>query len=172
MNPGIADVHTNLGVALVWKKRPEDAIAQFRKAIEIDPGFVEAHRNLGDAYYYLQGKPGEAAAEWREVLRALPDDVPALTAIAWVLATWPAASIRNGAEAIKLAERAVQKSARRNPDALDALAAAYAEAARYAEAVDTIREALAAVKEAAQTVGLKSRLAVYEQRRPYRSRQN
>ena len=51
-----------------------------------------------------------------------------------MLATNPNASVRNGIEAMALAERALQLSGGSEPAVLDALAAAYAEAGRFAEA--------------------------------------
>ncbi len=71
-----------------------------------------------------------------------PDDVALLNDTAWVLATNPNASIRNGAEAVELAERAVQLSDGREPAVLGTLAAAYAETGRFPEAVQTARKAL------------------------------
>ena len=62
---------------------------------------------------------------------------------AWMLATNPNASVRNGAEAVELAQRAVELSGGREPAILDTLAAAYAEAGRFPEAVKTAQRAAA-----------------------------
>src|ERR1019366_2797755 len=53
---------------------------------------------------------------------------------------------RNGHEAVQLAEAACHLSGRRNPSFLGTLAAAYAEASRFADAVKTMQEALALAK--------------------------
>jgi tetratricopeptide (TPR) repeat protein len=47
--PANAAAHTNLGVALRDKGRPDDAIACHKKAIELDPKYAMAHVNLGAA---------------------------------------------------------------------------------------------------------------------------
>jgi len=46
-----AEVHNYLGVTYYDKGMYDEAIAELKKAIEIDPNFAEAHYNLGAAYY-------------------------------------------------------------------------------------------------------------------------
>jgi tetratricopeptide (TPR) repeat protein len=170
-HPDSAAVHNTLGVALVWQKRADEAIAHFNKALEINPRLIEAHQNLGDALFYLQGKSAEAVAQWKEVLRAAPNHVPVLNQMAQVMATDPDASVRNGPEAVRLAERAVQLSGNREAATLDTLAAAYAEAGRFPEAVETARRAIALASEQGkqpQVEALKVKVALYEANTPYR----
>jgi Flp pilus assembly protein TadD len=104
------------------------------------------------------------------VLRLEPNNLLVLNQIAWVLATNPAASIRNGNEAVELAERAVKLSGAREPAVLDTLAAAYAEVRRFPEAAQTARRALALAPQPL-TEGLKARIALYEARTPFREKQ-
>ncbi len=102
---------------------------------------------------------------------ARPDDVALLNETAWILATNPNASIRNGAEAIELAERAAQLSDRREPAVLGTLAAAYAEAGRFPEAVQTARKALQLAAEQNKrplAESIKAKIALYEAQTPYR----
>ncbi len=174
INPGSAEIHNSLGVALAWDRRVEDAAAHFKKALELDPGFTEAHSNLGDISYYMMGNPSEALVHWREVLRAQPNHPVVLNQTARLLATCPDNSIRNGAEAVALGERAAQLSGGREPAVLDTLAAAYAENGRFSEAIETAQRALAIAAEQnkqalAQT--LKSRIALYRTRTPLRRAQ-
>jgi tetratricopeptide (TPR) repeat protein len=149
-----------------------EAIAHFEKAVAIKPDYPEAHQNLGDTLYYLQGRVPQALAHWREVLRAQPNQVLVLNQTARLLATSPEDSIRNGAEAVVLAERAVQLSGGREPVILDTLAAAYAEVGRFPEAVETARRALAGAVEANRqnlVDALKARIALYEAKNPMRA---
>jgi spermidine synthase len=91
--------------------------------------------------------------------------------MAWVLATWPEASVRNGMEAVALAERALRLSGGREPAILDTLAAAYAEAGRFPEAVETARRALTLATQQNQqplAEALKGRIALYEGRSAFR----
>jgi tetratricopeptide (TPR) repeat protein len=69
--------------------------------------------------YYSQGRAQEALAQWREALRVDPNFLPAMNEAAHALAASPNASDRNGAEAVKFAERAAQLSGARNPVYLD-----------------------------------------------------
>jgi tetratricopeptide (TPR) repeat protein len=174
LNPDSAEIHNTLGVMLVGKQRLDEAIAHFEKALEVNPRYVEARQNLGDTLYYLRGKAPEALAHWREVLRAAPNHVLVLNQTARVLATSPEASLRNGAEAVALAERAVQLSGAREPAILDTLAAAFAEAGRFPEAVETARRALALANERNDqplAEAVKARIALYEAKTPLRRAQ-
>jgi tetratricopeptide (TPR) repeat protein len=71
-----------------------------------------------------------------------PDYVEAQNNMAWVLATCPQASLRNGIKAVGLAERADQLAGGKNPVVLCTLAAAYAEAGRFPDAIETAQRAL------------------------------
>ena len=79
-----------------------------------------------------------------------PDWSLALTDLAWVLATDPSASVRNGSEAVALAERACELTHYQQPQLIGTLAAAYAEAGRFEEAVRTAETA----RQAATAAGL------------------
>ena len=67
--------------------------------------------------------------------------VEALNNLAWILAANSSDALRNGAEAVRLAERACELSEHREPVLLGTLAAAYAEAGRFGEAVKTAEKA-------------------------------
>jgi tetratricopeptide (TPR) repeat protein len=153
-NPDVAELHNSLGVTLVWKRRPDEAIAHFEKALALNPALMEAHHNLGDTLYYTQGKVSEALRHWREALRLQPNHVVILDQTARLLATSPDSSIRNGGEAVELAERATRLTGGREASVLETLAAAYAEAGRLQEALETARRALTLALE-----GNKQRLA-------------
>ena len=164
-----AAFRTNMADALAELKRFDEAVAQYRAAIELKPEFVEAHYNLGTSLFQ-QGKVAQAIAQWRELLRIRPDLILVLNRTAHVLATHPDASIRNGAEAVALAQRAVELSAGERPEVLDTLAAAYAEAGRFPEAVATARRALALAEEqdnSALAADLRARIKLYQAGRPF-----
>lgn len=101
----------------------------------------------------------EAIQYYREALRLDPNFLPALNNLAWLRATCPQAELRDGREAVQLAERACQLSRRRVTSFLGALAAAYAEAGRFSDAVKTIQEAQAL----AQASGATNLLPVHAQ---------
>ena len=76
------------------------------------------------------------------VLAIKPDEVEALNNLAWILATDPDAVVRNGVEAVQRAERACQLTGYKQPSMISTLAAAYAEAGRFPEAVTTAEMAV------------------------------
>jgi len=116
----------------------------FRQALDINPNDANAHFNLG-VVLHQQGKHQATVTCWRQALRLQPNHPVILVRTAWVLATSPEASVRNGAEAIALAERALQFSRGETPEMLNVLAAAYAEAGRFSDATETAKRALAMV---------------------------
>ncbi len=65
-------INTNLGEAYVYARRYDDAVAQFRKTVEMDASFYFAHYMLGTALE-LKGQLPEAMAEYQKAI-ALNDD--------------------------------------------------------------------------------------------------
>jgi tetratricopeptide (TPR) repeat protein len=93
-------------------------------------------------------------------------------ALAWLLATSPQAASRDGHKAIELAERATRRVGGGKPQILRALAAAYAEAGRFSEAVETARRALHLAEGQSNTVlagELQAQLKLYQARLPFRT---
>jgi hypothetical protein len=100
-----------------------------------------------------------------------PRDATLLEDAAWLLATNPNASVRNGPEAVELAQRAVKLSEGREPAILDTLAAAYAEAGQFDKAVETAIEAHRLAEAAGQrhqARAIEMRLELYRSHKPYR----
>jgi tetratricopeptide (TPR) repeat protein len=169
--PDDAAVHNNLGRALALQGHAAEAFAEFEEAVRINPAFAAAHHYLGDVLFMRMGRTAEALAHWRTALSLQADQPALLNQIARVLATSPDPEIRNGAEAVTLAERAVQLTSGQTPIFLDTLAAAYAEAGRFSDAGKTERRALefAAQQNNAQiTSAINARIALYEAGTPLR----
>jgi len=168
-NPRSAASQGTLGRALAAQHRWDSAISHLGQAIEIDPVSAEARFNLADALY-AQGKTIDALAQWREGLKLDPGNVAVLNQTAWTLATSADAAVRNGAEAVALGERAMKITAGRDPAVCDAMAAAYAEAGRFLEAVQTAQAGLAAAPAGPRAAGLRARAALYAKGLPFRGR--
>jgi protein O-mannosyl-transferase len=139
IRPDYAEARSNLGFALVALGRYEEAISEFRKALQTKPQ-GKTYFLLGNALN-LRGKTAEAIVEYRHALAVDPDQAGALNDLAWVLATDADAGVRNGTEAVQLAERANKVLGRPEPMFLGTLAAAYAEAGRFADAIRTGEQA-------------------------------
>jgi Flp pilus assembly protein TadD len=171
LSPGDAMVRGNLALALAQLGRIEEAIPHMEQALRLAPGSAEGHSRLG-AMYAMRGKFPEALAQWREALSLNPNHVGALDQAAQLLASGPDASIRDGAKAVEFAQREVQLAGDREPAILDTLAAAYAEAGRFPEAVETARRALDLASQAGNRQladGLRARIALYQAGRPFRA---
>jgi Flp pilus assembly protein TadD len=170
IKPEYAQAHNNYGVLLMKQGMFSDAIAHFHTAIAVDPKFDLPHANLGRALS-RQGQTAAAAAQLRQFLRLQPDQPQVLGWLAWILATAPDAQVRSGQEAVALAEKAAQLTARRDAGILNSLAAAYAETGRYAEAVEVAQQALtlsSAVGPQALVAGIRECLDCYRDNKPYR----
>ena len=105
--------------------RFDEAVAHYRQALEIQPGVDGARRNLAFALADRERIVRTLALK-REALHSRPHDAALLNDIAWMLATNPDASVRNAAEAVELAQRALTSSGGNDPAILNTLAAAYA----------------------------------------------
>ena len=81
-------------------------------------------------------------ANYQKAIELQPRFIPAQRDLAWMLATWPEPSVRNATKAVALAEQANQLSRDGDPQVLRALAAAYAEAGRFPEAVLKAKQAM------------------------------
>lgn len=170
LNPKFVDAYYNWGELLAQMGKPGEAIAEWQKAVEVTPGYAKAHYSMGNVYFQM-GMIPEAVAHWRKGISIDPNSLPALNQVAWVLATSPDSSVRNGVEAVAFAERAVGLPGGEKPEILDTLAAAYAEAGRFSSALKTARRALVlAIEQNNQALveGLKTRMALYEGGSPFR----
>jgi protein O-mannosyl-transferase len=141
IEPKQASVHSSLGVALLEIGRLEESLAHLQAATKIDPKNGEAHYNLGNTLLQL-GRANEAVAEYERALRIDSNDTQALNNIAWILATWPDPLTRDGTKAVMLAERADSLTHGESPIISATLAAGYAEADRFADAIKTAQRAL------------------------------
>ncbi|MEI6655527.1 MAG: tetratricopeptide repeat protein [Verrucomicrobiota bacterium] len=141
IKPDYVQARNNLGSALLMTGCPDEAIVHYRKVLEVNPNYPGAPQNLAVAQAQ-QAKSLQALAQRRVQLQARPNETALLAGTAWLLATNPNASLRNGKEAVELAQRAVQLTGGKESAALDILAAACAEAGNFAEAVTAAQQAL------------------------------
>jgi Tfp pilus assembly protein PilF len=170
IDPAYAQAHNNLGAVLQLLGRPAVALEHYRRAIALRPDNVEAHLNLGLLLSSV-GRAAEAVLELTKTLNLTPDLPPALAGLAWIRATAADSELWNVQEAIALGERAVRLTGRRDIAALDALAAAYAAAGRFSDAIATARAGVDAATAAGASdlaARFRERLEMYQQGRPYR----
>ena len=156
----------------IQKNKSGDVAAakkHLKQALEVGPDFADAYLVL--SIIARQERDHDAAEQiLRDGLKNAPE-APVLTnALAWTLATHSDPARRNGAEAVRLAETACERTGHANPGFLDTLAAAYAEQGRFEEAVKIMRDAIKRATEAnraASAEAFKARLALYQAGSPY-----
>jgi tetratricopeptide (TPR) repeat protein/mono/diheme cytochrome c family protein len=169
LDPKNFRAHNNVGYSLVSRGRVDEGIGHYREALALNPDFADAYVNLGRALA-SQGRFEEAVRQLREARRAAPNWPVPMVDLAWRLATAPDERLRQPDEALRLAERAAVLTGRQNIAALDVLAASYAAARRFDEAV-TAEEAALALAVAAGMPGvadtLRARLELYRNREPF-----
>jgi tetratricopeptide (TPR) repeat protein len=129
-----------LGLARARQGKLADAAEAFSAALRILPDDAEVHCHLAAALV-SQHKAREAVPHYRAALKLAPDSPEALNNLAWVLAANPDPQVRNGQEAVDLAQRACKLTGYKRPLMVGTLAAAYAEAGRFTEAMATAEKA-------------------------------
>jgi tetratricopeptide (TPR) repeat protein len=170
INPDYATAHNNLGNALMRLGKVQDAVGHLEEAVRLTPDSVEGHNNLGSALEQA-GKIREAVGQLEEALRIKPDYAEAQNNLAWLLATHAPAEGGDPMQAVSLAERACQLTGDRVAPYLDTLAAAYAAAGRFKDAVATAQKAIELAKSAGQTQvvsEIEPRLQLYRNGQAYR----
>lgn len=198
IDPEAADVHVDLGVSFSKQGKLDESIMHFKEALRLKPDLIVAHKNLACSLV-LQGKFGDAVEEYQKVLHVTPDDrvvhsdlgvayaaqgdmTEAVTHFAQAVRIEPnftdayrniilaLAKQSDSEKAIRLAELSCKITNFKNPFLLNSLAAEYAAAGRFSEAVTTAEKAL----QSAQSLGyqklsveIQDRLQSYRQGRPY-----
>ncbi|HVM50148.1 MAG TPA: tetratricopeptide repeat protein [Candidatus Acidoferrum sp.] len=140
LKPHWPEAQGMLATALAGAGQLGEAAEQYKQAIQEKPD----DPRLRYSYAFclgLQGKAAEAADQYRYLLSLQPDNVEVLNNLAWTLAASPLDNLRNGSEAVRLATRACELTQRRAPVLLGTLAAAYAEAGQFQDAVQTAEQA-------------------------------
>ena len=168
LDPAKAAYHIFLGGALEADGRLDEAIVQYEKAIELRPDAVQAYNSLGNAFQ-RQGQTAKAIQQWKLALQYMPESTSAQVNLAWVMATCPDSSLRDGSAAVALAEHANEYCKGQNPAVLRSLAAALAETGRYADAIAAARQALQLFQsDPSQAAAMEEQLKHYQNRQPYR----
>jgi len=170
LRPDNSPAHENLAKALLQKDRVADALVHYRKLLELQPDNMEVHNIVGTVLVQ-QGRVEEGVEEWQKVLSVEPDNGNAMSNLAWVFATSPDQSIRNGSKAVQLAEQAVRISGGRIAILFRTLAAAYAENDRFVDAIQAAQRGIALANSQGNSglaTELQGSIALYQERKPLR----
>jgi tetratricopeptide (TPR) repeat protein len=138
--PDRPETYLQLAACYTHLNRMEDLAMTCRQGLRVNPFSPDLHYSLGLVLGSL-GQWEEAATQYRYAVAFAPEKLEALNNLAWILAANAEASLRNGKEAVALAQKACALSQNREPVFLGTLAAAYAEAGDFTRAVSTAEQA-------------------------------
>jgi Flp pilus assembly protein TadD len=161
---------SRLGAAQAAQGKLENAIVHLERAVALRPDDVDAHRWLGQAYA-IRRQDALAVPHFMRALEVQGDDPVLLGHLAQILADSRDGSVRDGARALVLAERAVALTSRGDARTLDILAVAQAAVGRFREAATTADEALRLARargDQALVSELEYRVAAYRERQDSR----
>lgn len=170
LNPALADAYYNWGYELVLLGQFQAAREQLNRSIRLQPDYAAAHFYLGLASLELNDFAGAIKA-FADAERLRPDWPEPLNAHAWLLATASDDKLRDGLQAVRMATRAVELTSRGQPAFLNTLAAAYAEAGQFMNAVATANQAEQTARRLGQTnliVKIQQALDLYHSGKPFR----
>jgi protein O-mannosyl-transferase len=172
LKPTDADAHVRLAKVLSAQGRNREARGHLQMALR----FKETPQTRLElaGLLYQAGEARAAVVQFHRVLRTQPEQPEVLNNLAWLLATCADDLVRNGAEAVRCAEQACRLTEGKQSVFLSTLAAAYAEAGRFSEAITTAEMALRQQTAAGETrlAALNQQLLTYYYRagKPYRER--
>jgi tetratricopeptide (TPR) repeat protein len=170
VNPDFVEAFYSLGAAQIRERNVDEAIAAWKESVRINPQFFEAHEALGFAFY-VQGRYADSLAHSLLALDGEPDRVSVLVLAASLMAMSADSAIRNGPEAVILAERALDLTQGQDVSVLDTLSAAYAETGHFDRAQGAVDRAIALAEkqgDASLIEKLKAHRAKYEALKPLR----
>ena len=169
LNPKDPITYYNRAIAYEKKGSTEKAIADYSEAIRLERQFVPAYVNRAINYQRVANYE-KAATDYNEAIRIGPDSWVPCEGLAWLLATCPKDTVRDGKRAVELARKACQLDSWNNPWRLDTLAAAYAEHGSFKDATKWAKVAIEQAKDAPKQKieEMKARLKLYEAGKPYR----
>ncbi len=166
LEPDFVEAHNARGAFYNDKGFYELALVDCNDAIRLCPNFGEAYYNRGLAYYH-RGDYDKAVTSYNEAIRLKPDYEWAYSNLAWLLSVCPDANVRNGAKALEYAKKACELSEWKDSVALSSLAAAYAEAGDFDNAVKWESKYLDSNPPKDDLEKARQRLSLYEQKKPY-----
>lgn len=161
---------SNLGGLLARQGRFEEALSQYRLVLAATPDNHVTRHNYATALART-GLPKEAKAQFEQVLQRRSTHLPSLQQLVWLLATNE--DLRNGPEALRLAQQALGLTSSPSAPLLDAAAAAYAAAGRFDLASELAEKALAqARKDRLQFLEdpIRTRIRTYRSHQPHTTR--
>jgi tetratricopeptide (TPR) repeat protein len=150
LNPNYTEAQCNLAIALNQQEKWQQAAELFSKVCPKRPQDANLAFQYGLALYHLN-RVREARNLLAATLLRHQDFPEVLDLLAWILATAPHDDLRNGTEAVRMAERACELTQHKRAQFMATLAASYGEAGRFAEAEATAQKAESLARDSRQS---------------------
>ena len=132
LRPSNAEAYNDMALTLLKMGRRQEAIQEFQQSLQVR-ATTGAARNLAAALL-MNGEPAKAAQVYRLAMQIDPGDLQDQRSLAWLLATHPDGTVRNGQEAAALSKQIVEATNGQVPLFLLTYAAALAECGAFDEA--------------------------------------
>jgi len=172
--PNNKQSYQEIARVLLEKRDWEDAVAFYRTVLTLDPNETTAYLGLVKALLPL-GETADVIDTLKKAAAVSPDSPAILNNLAWMLATSREADLRDGNLAVQLAERACQLTHRQQTLMVGTLAAAYAEAGRFPDAIATATEACELARKNGESKTWERNqelLVLYQKGQPFHEREN
>jgi tetratricopeptide (TPR) repeat protein len=173
LNPKDAGAYADRGSAYANKGDFNPALDDLRKSLRLNPNDHRVQMNLAKTLSHLR-RSKEAIPHYRQALRVNPNHAKVQNDLAFILATHPEDNVRNGAEAIQLAQKACELTKYKIFNTLETLAAAYAATGRFEDAIETAEKARSLAESGmkpADATRIQVQLNLYRRKLPYRKLQ-
>lgn len=158
-----------MGVVSASLNKPQVALEHLQKAVSLRGTNALYRYHLGIVLSQL-GRKLESIKAYEETIQLDDKFAEPLNNLAWMLAADSDPAIRNGTRAVELAERAVKLTDWKEAFLIGTLAAAYAEAGSFDDAVKTAQRAIEQAKVAKQSdIAARNAelLELYRMHKPY-----
>lgn len=167
LDPAHAQAHNNLGLILMHRRAAADAERHYVAALNADPRSADAQYNL--ALALARRHDSMARSHFDRALELRPDWPAVLLDYSWFLSTSSLGVVQD-ARPLSLAVRAFVVTAVRDANFLRVLAAAYAAAGQFSDAVAAVQEALTLSPSGQLAATLQMQLKRYERGEPFQAR--
>ena len=172
-NPGTLTNRASAYEALGMSK---EALGDYDDAVKLalkltrnshDPRLAEIYFNRGVTYDHHKAY-ARAVADYDRAIKMAPDTADVYNNLAWLLATCPDKSVRDGKRAVALAQKECERSKWHDAIPLDTLAAAYAESGAFSEAERWEQTAILHCVDSKVKAECQQRARLYAQKKAYR----
>jgi len=168
LSPNYSPAYHERANAYYGRRDYAKAVEDYDATIGFEPNSALAYNNRGNAWR-VQGEYEKAMSDHNRAMELDPDYAGSYNSLAWLLATCPNTQYRNGMAAVAMAQKACELTGEKDANSLGTLAAAYAEAGEFENAVKTQQKAIDLLPtDDGRLKTAKRHLKRFRERNPYR----